>query len=60
MMEKLSESEVGSDKKFKIQDLDITCYVNAPNIVNCCNSHGNKAYRLFPTLPSALKVIKPL
>jgi hypothetical protein len=60
MMELLSGSEVkGSEANFNFLDLDITCYVNAPNIVNCANTHVNRVYRLFPKLPP-IKVFKPL
>jgi hypothetical protein len=61
MMELLSGSEViGSDTNFNILDFDITCYVNAPNIVNCSNTHAKRVYRLFPKLPPAHKLFKPL
>jgi hypothetical protein len=51
MMELLSGSEVkGDDKNFNYLDLDITCFVNAPNVVNCTNTHVGRVFRLFPKL----------
>ncbi|MCX4084686.1 hypothetical protein N7281_07715 [Rickettsia hoogstraalii] len=35
---------------FNTRILNITTYLSAPNFVNVCNSHINKAYRLFPEI----------
>ncbi|MCC8462283.1 MAG: DUF2974 domain-containing protein [Rickettsia endosymbiont of Ecitomorpha arachnoides] len=35
---------------FDARNLDITTYLSAPNFVNVCNPHINKAYRLFPEI----------
>ncbi|MCZ6883804.1 lipase family protein [Rickettsia helvetica] len=35
---------------FDVKNLNITTYLSAPNFVNVCNPHINKAYRLFPKI----------
>ena len=36
--------------RINVDDLDITNYVTVPNMVNCCNKHIGKVYRIFPTI----------
>ncbi|WP_407690058.1 lipase family protein [Rickettsia tamurae] len=38
---------------FDVKNLNITTYLSAPNFVNVCNPHINKAYRLFPEITAA-------
>jgi hypothetical protein len=38
------------ETEFDIKNIDITTYLSAPNLVNCCNQHMGKVYRLFPEI----------
>lgn len=38
------------ETEFDIKNIDITTYLSAPNLVNCCNQHMGKVYRLFPDI----------
>jgi hypothetical protein len=51
LMNKLNENLVKNViNRIKLEDLDITSYITAPNMVNCCNSHIGKTYTIFPKL----------
>ena len=50
MIEEMIRAAV--DHKFKVQDLDITSYLSAPNIVNCSNKHLGDVYRLLVNIPN--------
>ncbi len=58
---KFQPNVLNAESEYKAKGLDITTYLSAPNIVNCCNRHIGRVYRLFPELkqPELLqKVIK--
>lgn len=38
------------ETEFDINNIDITTYLSAPNLVNACNQHIGKVYRLFPNI----------
>lgn len=48
---------INYDTEFDIKILDITTYLSAPNLVNSCNKHIGKVYRIFPKiiLPKAVQ-----
>ncbi len=39
-----------SATKFHIEDLPITTYLSAPNLINSCNGHPGTVYRLYPEI----------
>ncbi|HJK86847.1 MAG TPA: DUF2974 domain-containing protein [Candidatus Megaira endosymbiont of Nemacystus decipiens] len=41
------------ETKFEPKNIDIVTYLSAPNIVNSCNQHFGKVYRVFPEVLSA-------
>lgn len=46
------------ETEFDIKNIDITTYLSAPNLVNCCNQHIGKVYRLFPHILSLNNIDK--
>ena len=41
---------INRETTFKMKDLDIINFLSAPNLVNCCNKHVGRSYRLFPNI----------
>ncbi|MFV9874547.1 MAG: Mbeg1-like protein, partial [Rickettsia conorii subsp. raoultii] len=48
--ENLQPQMYSHETTFDVKNLNITTYLSAPNFVNVCNPHINKAYRLFPKI----------
>jgi hypothetical protein len=57
LMNKINENLVkNSVNRIKLEELDITSYITAPNLVNCCNSHVGKTFTIFPKLEKDLGI----
>jgi hypothetical protein len=57
LMNKINENLVkNSVNRIRLEELDITSYITAPNLVNCCNSHVGKTYTIFPKLEKDLGI----
>lgn len=52
------DSNIDNANKVDIHRLDITTYLSAPNIVNSCNTHIGRVYRLYPKIkfPKQLQI----
>ncbi|WCR56385.1 MAG: hypothetical protein PG979_000442 [Rickettsia asembonensis] len=48
--ENLQPQMYSYETTFDMKNLNITTYLSAPNFINVCNLHINKAYRLFPKI----------
>ncbi len=62
MWEKFQSNVVNYENKFEAEQLNIVTYLSVPNVINCCNGHIGKVYRLFPniTFPSWMKRVAKL
>ncbi|MCC8398611.1 MAG: hypothetical protein LN569_04930 [Rickettsia endosymbiont of Labidopullus appendiculatus] len=49
-MESYKSSINNKDTKIEISEFDVVTYLSAPNLVNVCNEHVGKVYRLFPEI----------
>lgn len=58
MMDQLTEGLLG--QPLNINDLDITSYLSAPNVVNCSNHHVGNVYRLFPQIKDDYELVSKL
>lgn len=50
MMEKLQSNIKNNDTQIDLHDLELTSYLAMPNLVNCCNPHVGKVYRIAPEM----------
>ena len=61
-IDKLQPNIINYITEFDIKNLNIVTYLSAPNLVNSCNKHVGRVYRLFPEIhvPPAVKKITNL
>lgn len=57
MIEMLLDNRIDK-KKIKIENLDITSYLSAPNIVNCSNKHLGEVYRVYADIANDHNMIQ--